>query len=128
MKTSEQVKFIVIHEQASSLYSLIAGGKYRATSLGRDMWKSLFGSEGSQQQHCNREGFNAMCTSQAKPPKARIGIVANNIDTCTACESRIGFGIGGHPDDSNKCGMEVVGFYADDGGKSIKAIGYILVQ
>ena len=122
------MKFVVIHKQASSLYSLIADGQYRATSLGRDMWKSLFGSEGSLQQHCNREGFNAMCTRQASPPKARIGIVTNEINTCNYCESRIGFGTGGHPDDSNTCGIQVADYHADNGGKRIKTIGYILVQ
>ena len=122
------MKFIVILKEASSLYSLIADGQYRATSLGRDMWKSLFGSEGSLQHHCNREGFNAMCTRQASPPKARIGIVGNDKKTCFSFEGRIGFGTGGHPDDSNTCGMEVPAYHADNGEKSIKAIGYILIQ
>ena len=45
MKIGRQIKFIVISQQANSLYSLIADGRYRSTSLGRDTWKSLIGSE-----------------------------------------------------------------------------------
>ena len=42
------------------MYSLIADGQYRRTSLGRDTWKSLIGSEASLQSKCNKEGFNAV--------------------------------------------------------------------
>ena len=58
MKIGQQIKFIVINQQANSLYSLIADGQYRSTSLGRDTWKSLIGSEVSLQFSCNKEGFN----------------------------------------------------------------------
>ena len=58
MKINDQTKFIVINRQANSLYSLIADGQYRSTSLGRDKWKSLIGSEASLQSNCNKEGFN----------------------------------------------------------------------
>ena len=64
MKTHQQLRFIVIHKQADSLYSLIADGQYRATSLGRDVWKGLIGSQGSLQDNCDREGFNAVSTSK----------------------------------------------------------------
>ena len=47
MKIDQQLKFIVIQKQADSLYSLIADGQYRKTSLGRDKWKELIGSQGS---------------------------------------------------------------------------------
>ena len=36
MKIGQQFKSVVINHQARSLYSLIADGKYRATSLGRN--------------------------------------------------------------------------------------------
>ena len=62
MKIGHQIKFIVINQQANSLYSLIADGQYRSTSLGRDTWKSLIGSEASLQFGCNKEGFNAIST------------------------------------------------------------------
>jgi len=35
MKIGQQINLIVINKQANSLYSLIADGQYRATSLGR---------------------------------------------------------------------------------------------
>ena len=51
------------------MYSLIADGKYRSTSLGRDKWKSLIGSNASLQDNCNREGFNAASVVNGKNPK-----------------------------------------------------------
>jgi len=44
MKIGHQINFIVINKQANSLYSLIADGQYRNTSLGRNTWKKLIGS------------------------------------------------------------------------------------
>ena len=127
MKSSQQpVKFIVINKQANSLYSLIADGQYRSTSLGRDKWKSLIGSDASLQDNCNKEGFNAAC-SEGETPKARIGIISNNGNNCGSCNSRIGFGTGGDPDKTNSCGNEAVDS-PDNGDKHIKAMGYILVQ
>ena len=126
LKIGQQIKFIVINKQANSLYSLIADGKHRSTSLGRDKWKSLIGSNASLQDNCNKEGFNAY-SSQWQKSKARIGIISNNGDDCGSCNSRIGFGTGGHPDKTNSCGNEAVDS-PDNGHKHIKAMGYILVQ
>ena len=133
MKIGQQIKFIVINKQANSLYSLIADGKYRYTTLGRDTWKSLIGSEASLQINCNREGFNANSDSQTDSEgedliaKARIGILGNNEEECKSCDSRIGFGTGGLHDDSNTCGNEAM-YNGDNRDKHIKAMGYILVQ
>ena len=124
MKIGHQAKFIVITKQANSLHSLIADGKYRATSLGRNTWKSLLGSFATLQRNCNREGFNTM-GHYSNSPKARIGILGNNENDCITSDSRIGFGTGGLKDDSNTCGNEGWG---DNGEKNIKAMGYILVQ
>ena len=78
MKIGKQImiNFIVINKQANSLYSLIADGKYRATSLSRDAWKKLIGSQASLQQNCNKEGFIAAFGNGGS--KARIGILRNN--------------------------------------------------
>ena len=108
------------------MYSLIADGQYRSTSLGRDTWKSLIGSEASLQLNCNKEGFNAVC-SNLRSSKARIGIISNNEDDCSYCDSRIGFGTGGHPDNENSCGNEARS-KPDNGKKLIKTMGFILVQ
>ena len=121
-----QFAFVISNKQADSLHSLIADGRYRATSLGREKWKELIGSQGSLQYNCNKEGFNVVC-SWSQNSKARIGIVSNNEDECDSCNSRIGFGTAGRPDNSNTCGNEADKF-PDNGDKHIKAMGYILVQ
>ena len=127
MKIGQQpVKFIVINKQANSLYSLIADGQYRSTSLGRDTWKSLIGSDASLQKNCNKEGFNAVGDDPGHS-KARIGIISNNQDHCASCDSIIGFGTGGKPDNSNSCGNEAT-HNSDNGDKHNKTMGYILVQ
>ena len=126
MKIGQQLGFIVINKRADSLHSLIADGRYRATLLGREKWKELTGSQGSLQYNCNKEGFNVVCTKK-KHSKARIGIVSNGGKKCDSCDSRIGFGTGGSPDNSNTCGNEA-GVSPDNGYKHIKAMGYILVQ
>ncbi|KAL9953456.1 hypothetical protein ACROYT_G040878 [Oculina patagonica] len=58
---------------------------------------------------------------------ARIGILGNNENDCDTNDSRIGFGGGGYPDDSNTCGNEARAG-GDNGDKHIKAMGYILIQ
>ena len=125
-KVDEQIKFAVINVDAPSLYSLIAKGHYRATSLGRNTWKTLIGSQASLQSGCTKEGFNAVCSSSLNS-RARIGFVGNNENSCNSCDSRIGFGTAGYPDDNNTCG-NVAKYFADNGNQSIKTMGYILVQ
>ena len=125
MKIGQQIEFIVINMTASSLYSLIADGKYRNTSLGRDKWMSLIaGSDASLQLNCKKEGFNAKCTLSGRS-KARIGILGNDQTDCHECNSRLGFGSGGNYDETNTCGN-----LDNHEGKrlSIKTMGYILVQ
>ena len=123
----ETANFITLNQSANSLYSLIADGQFHPTSVGREMWKSLLGSQGSLQLHCNIEGFNVV-SGRPNYPKARIGIIANNEDfECDSCDSRIGFGSGGHPDDSNTCGINAQTF-VDNGPRHIKVMGYTLIQ
>ena len=131
MKIGHRKKFVVLFKQASSLHSLISDGLYRPTSLGRNKWKSLIGSA-SLQPNCNQEGFNTKW-SFSHPKEvlraARIGILGNNEDDCVSCDSRIGFGTGGGPDDTNTCGNEALAVHgADNGDKHTKAMGYIFVQ
>ena len=120
----KNTSFTVIRNMADSLYSLIADGAHRTTSLGRNTWKTLIGSQASLQLSCNKEGFNAVCGNS----KSRIGILGNELNDCSGCDSRIGFGTGGYPDD-NTCGNEAEGLFSpDNGGKHIKVMGYIFVH
>ena len=129
MKTGNQsVKFLVISKNGASLYSLIADGHYRTTSLRRRTWKTLIGPrpQASLQRNCNKEGFNAV-GDKNDHSKARIGIIGNNQEDCSSSDSRIGFGTGGKFDDTNTCGNEAT-HEPDNGEKHIKTMGYILVK
>ena len=99
-------------------------GNYRSTSLGRNTWKTLIGSQASLQLNCNKEGFNAVSTNSGFS-KVRIGIIGNEQNDCDSCDSRIGFGTGGNYDDS-ACGNKAL-WSPDHVVKHIKAVGYILV-
>lgn len=131
MKVDRQTNVVVVDKEASSLFSLIADGQHRNTSLGREKWKGLIRSA-SLQYECNKEGFNAVCAGDEKYySKARIGIVANQEPDCNSCDSRMGFGTAGYFDVTNTCGNEAEGasiFKPDNSGKHIKAMGFIFVQ
>ena len=80
------------------------------------------------QLNCNKEGFNAVGDSP-RNSKARIGIIGKNEDDCTYCDSRIGFGTGGYPDNSSSCGNEAKHFLDNDKKRiKTKSMGYTLVQ
>jgi len=119
----DKINFLVINQVADSLHSLIAHGQHRPTSLRRDKWKTLIGFQASLQPHCNIEGFNAICPYD-NHSKARIGIVANNQNDCNTCDSRIGFGTGGKPSNSDTCGNVAK---IDNGYQYIRAMGYIFI-
>lgn len=121
----ENINFLLINQEADSLYSLIADGKYRRISLGRETWKTLIGSRASLQINCNKEGFNSHCSAYDHS-KARIGVVGNNQEDCSTCDSRIGFGNGGTPSDSNTCG-NVAERSPDNGDQNIKGMGYVFI-
>ena len=87
----------------------------------------MVGPDASLQLNCNMEGFNAECTMTTHS-KARIGILGNEGNDCSSCDSRIGFGTGGRQDDSNICGNDAMYSSLDNGDQHIKAMGYILVQ
>ncbi|CAH3023969.1 unnamed protein product, partial [Porites evermanni] len=126
MKIGHQVNSIVINKQANSLHSLIADGNYRSTNLNRHTWKKLIGQQASLQRNCNKEGFNSRGLWK-RCSRARIGIISNQEYNCVSPDSRIGFGTGGYPSDANTCG-NIAWHVTDNGDKSIKAMGYILVQ
>ena len=120
MKIGHQKEFIVMKRQANSLLSLLADGKYRKTTMGRDTWKTLIGPQASLQHNCNIERFNARGSKGYS--RARNGFLGNNGKDCVTPDSRIGFGTGGYKDDSNTCG-NVAAHSTDNGTSTSKPWG-----
>jgi hypothetical protein len=122
LKTSGVTNWMPMEYRASSLYSLVADGKFRETHYGRNIWKNLIRGS-SLQRNCNREGFNVLSM-------ARIGIVSNQENDCNSPDSRIGFGTGGNQGGQN--GRHSAGNEArhspDNGDKSTTSFGYIFAQ
>ena len=123
MKVGNDLKFVSISYPASSLYDLIADGKYRATSLGRQKWKLLIGDS----------------TVDKHPyilARIRIGIIGNHEDDCFTPDSYLGFGgpsankrnYCGTRNVINTCGNSATCDGSDNGSKEIKAMGYIFVR
>ena len=139
MKVGNDLKFVSISYPASSLYYLIADGKYRATSLGNKKWKSLINGS-SLQINCNKEGFNVMGTVySAEQARARIGLIGDEVSDCAEPDSFIGIGCPGPANSrffflncgvsnvTNTCGNSTT-CSPDNGNKEIKAMGYIFVR
>ena len=53
MKVDGTIRWITFSYTASSLYSLIADGQYRRTSIGKSKWRSLV-PRSSLQRNCNK--------------------------------------------------------------------------
>ena len=131
MKLGDTTNWIKLSHTADSLHSVIADGVYKATSVGRNTWKSLL-RDSSLQTECYKEGFNshASVTNVPNPGVVRIGIIADNRDNCISCNSRIGVGGGGDSGGQqvNPCGNEATHDNLDNGEKHLKAFCYILLQ
>ena len=122
MKYNGHLRAFSFSYPASSLYSLIADGRYRQTHLGRYKWKSLiYGS--SLQLNCNREGFNAY-HSQVR---VRLGIFSNQQNDCDSPDSFIGLGTHRWANMRNAAG-NVASHSPDNGDKNLKVMAYILVR
>ena len=81
MKVDGTIRWISFNYGASSLYSVIADGKYRSTSIGENKWRPLL-PQLSLQQHCNRV---STCT---KIPSARhVHHMHKNIKHMRRCKS-----------------------------------------
>lgn len=120
MKIEQQNRFIVINQTANSLYSIIADDQYRASTLGRDAWKTLAGADASLEPYCDKEGFNVDCSM-----KARIGIMGNDGYICTQCGSYVAFGTS--LAEAPYCGNRATQ-RSDNGYRRTEAMGYILIQ
>jgi Fibrinogen beta and gamma chains, C-terminal globular domain len=121
MLQSGIARWLVVPEGAASFRELMQGG-YRATTLGRAAWKSLPAS-GSLQTFCGREGFNVTTPAFAA---VRIGIIGNEYDNCTSCDSWIGFG-GELMGLGYACG-NVARWQADNGDRDHPLFGYVMVR
>ncbi|XP_028396192.1 uncharacterized skeletal organic matrix protein 5-like [Dendronephthya gigantea] len=110
-------KWMSFDYTASSLYSMIADGQFRATPAGRTAWLSLI-ADFSLQPNCNVEGFNVR-----EYRELRIGFVGNNENDCRTCDTWIGMGIA-------HAGMICSASGTIGGGQwqILKTFGYILVQ
>ena len=125
MQVGSDLRWIQFGYSANSLWHVLQDGAYRATSLGRNTWKSLINGS-SLQPNCNREGFN----NSHSYARVRVGIITNQENDCDSPDSRLGFGGQGSAcsqDDSNSCGNTAT-CSPDNGDRDTKAFGYILVR
>ena len=134
MKVDNVTKWMVIDHQASSLFDVIAGGKFTATSAGRAKWLSLMASS-ALQGNCNKEGFNIYNENTFGVYgllfiKQRIGIVGNNENTCSTPDSCLGFGtsVGGCNGDVKKSTCGNMAFCGHLDNRDNAAFGFIFVQ
>ena len=127
MRVGGETRFLVVQKQASSLYSLVADGGYRSTSLGRNAWKSLIRGS-SLQRNCGKEGFNALGSGRSDLFRVRIGIIGNQENECHSPDSFIGFG---SRDQARRiqygCG-NYASYDPDNGNRNTVAQCYIFVQ
>ena len=121
MKYNESLKAFSFGYPASSLYSLIADGKYRPTQLGRNKWKSLI-SGSSLQYNCNKEGLNVYNTKS----RVCLGLLANKQDDCNTPDSFIG--LGAHWNGRENAAGNIGIYSPDNGMKNLKVMRYILVR
>ena len=129
MKYGGQLRAFSFSYPASSLYDLIADGKYRQTRIGRSQWKQLIHGS-SLQRNCNKEGFNVNPRNHAK---ARFGILGNQENNCDSTDSFIGLGANYQRTyclgrSAHNAAGNVASCSPDNGDKNIKVMGYILVR
>ena len=125
MKVGTVTEWLQVPFAAPSLSSVFADGQFKPVKVGRAAWKGLIAGS-SLQPNCNREGFNNYHDYAA----VRVGMIANQENDCASPDSRIGLGGAG-----TACGQDgnnTVGNTAtcapDNGDKSIKGFGYLLVR
>ena len=132
MKVNGVTKWIVIDHQANSLFDVIADGTKINTTVGKDTWKLVIAGS-SLQTNCNDEGFNTKCTKGNLHTHLRLGLVANNENSCDTCDSYIGFGASFYgcgfpsgPTCGNFAVCNRVSHYDED--TNLPAFGYMFVQ
>ena len=120
---SSNTKWIGIHYEAISLYSLIADGLFKPLNVGASKWQSLI--EGSLiPAECPFEGFNVHKDGDPTQKRVRIGYLGHK--RCRQDEGLIGFGT-----DLNDFRWSSGYIYPSRDGtghKQISAFGYIFVR
>ena len=117
MKYNDNLRAFSFSYPASSLYDLMADGRYRPTHLGRNKWKSLI-SGSSLQRNCNREGFNVYNSGL----RVRLGLVANKQNNCNSPDSYIGLETHYFKNIGNAAGNIAPCCWRDNGHKNLKVI------
>jgi hypothetical protein len=121
MVQNQATHWLILPLEGASMAAVMTSG-FHATNVGRSAWERL-PSRGSLQTNCNREGINVE-TAQAN---VRIGIVANNQNDCTTCNSVIGFGAEGNSVGDVACG-NVADTSPDNGTRDDALFGYVMVR
>jgi hypothetical protein len=85
---SGNVNWMTISKTADSLFSLLADGTEKTTTLGKLAWETLFPDHALQKYPC-KEGFNIQVGSSKK---ARLGLTADD-GKCGIPDSYIGVGM-----------------------------------
>jgi len=115
-KVNNVLNWTVIPYNATSLYDVIADGRYKPLTVGKSGWMSLMKGS-SLQPNCNEEGFN-------NHNFVRIGIRTNQENDCRTCDSALGFGLRiGLYSCGNKCHYK-----CNNGNLDVAAFGYIMLQ
>src|SRR5262249_47036385 len=108
-----------------SLQALMSGAP-TPTSLGTSSWRSLVSSP-SLQPNCNLEGFNTQCMA-SQSSRVRIGIVANEQNSCFSCDSWIGIGGDGPCNQSQVGAGNIACSGGDNGDRDTRAFAYVMVR
>jgi hypothetical protein len=114
-------RWLIVPVQGRSLMDLLATGSH-TTTVGRSAWRRLL-PRASLQLNCNREGINVLTTSAT----ARIGIISNNQNDCSTCQSWIGFGAKGDFTSERACGNYAPSS-GDDGSRNEGLFGFVMVR
>jgi len=114
-------RWLILPVDGGSLRALMTTG-FHATNVGRSAWERL-PSRGSLQNNCNREGINV----ETLEANVRIGIVANNQNDCSTCNSWIGFGAEGLGTSDMACGNYAAAA-PDNGNRTDPLFGYVMVR
>jgi hypothetical protein len=120
IRLSANTHFAILAIGGSSLRDLMISG-YHASGLGRAGWEMI--SQGSLQTYCNAEGINVSTPLASM----RIGIVSNDSDDCSTCDSFIGFGAWYQRQNSFACG-NLAQLSPDNGDRQTPLFGYILAR